>query len=409
MNIEQFRAAAQKAAKQLSSLDEMAENDEYIQSPDLNVSKRNSGSSSADDYANSSAELPAVVEDLSSRFVDAISAAARSTPSRSGSSVASSKSSTPRTQSPKPIREEKQAQRGKSKLLPSVAAVYEQSSDKRAPQPPPQIERNFKPPNANKDANNMKSKHALLLQELDYDSDSSHSHSSGSDQFAKEDAESHDALHKELQLNNTDYITNQKSSSNNGKDPNRFMKMTEELESEREVLIARPPTASTTNNYVADERGGGLWNNNNMLGGGSAGDETNKAIKKGLDWVQRVATPQINAISQHIMKVADNTSRADNSQGSNNDSANGPMISSRSKLHYKESDEENNISFATSSNFLSADDLAEFEKMRSKSSLLVSILEAIRSNQRLAFVAFTLLLSMFAYFYSRKRSVDDVL
>lgn len=404
MNIEQFRAAAQKAAKQLSSLDEMAENDEYIQSPDLNVSKRNSGSSSADDYANSSAELPSVVEDLSSRFVDAISAAARSTPSRSGSSVASSKSSTPRTQSPKPIREEQQAQRVKSKLLPSVAAVYEQNSDKRAPQPPPQIERNSKPPTANKDANNnINSKHALLLQQLDYDSDSSHSHSSG------EDSEPHDALHKELQLNNTDYITNQEPSSNKGKDPNRFMKMTEELESEREVLIARPPTASTTNNYVANERGGGLWNNNNMLGGGSAGDETNKAIKKGLDWVQRVATPQINAISQHIMKVADNTSRADNSQGSNNDSANGPMISSRSKLHYKESDEENNISFATSSNFLSADEIAEFEQMRSKSSLLVSILEAIRSNQRLAFVAFTLLLSMFAYFYSRKRSVDDVL
>lgn len=403
MNIEQFRAAAQKAAKQLSSLDEMAENDEYIQSPDLNVSKRNSGSSSADDYANSSAELPSVVEDLSSRFVDAISAAARSTPSRSGSSVASSKASTPRTQSPKTIREEQQAQRVKSKLLPSVAAVYEQNSDKRAPQPPPQIERNSKPPTANKDANNINSKHALLLQQLDYDSDSSHSHSSG------EDSEPHDALHKELQLNNTDYITNQEPSSNKGKDPNRFMKMTEELESEREVLIARPPTASTTNNYVANERGGGLWNNNNMLGGGSAGDETNKAIKKGLDWVQRVATPQINAISQHIMKVADNTSRADNSQGSNNDSANGPMISSRSKLHYKESDEENNITMTTSSNFLSADEIAEFEKMRSKSSLLVSILEAIRSNQRLAFVAFTLLLSMFAYFYSRKRSVDDVL
>lgn len=401
MNIEQFRAAAQKAAKQLSSLDEMAENDEYIQSPDLNVSKRNSGS-------NSSAELPAVVEDLSSRFVDAISAAARSTPSRSGSSVASSKSSTPRTQSPKPIREEEQqAQRVKSKLLPSVAAVYEQSnSDKRAPQPPPQIERNSKPPTANKDANNINSKHALLLQQLDYDSDSSHSHSSG------EDSESHhDALHKELQLNNTDYITNQEPPSNSGKDPNRFMKMTEELESEREVLIARPTTASTTNNYVADERGGGLWNNNNMLGGGSAGDETNKAIKKGLDWVQRVAAPQINAISQHIMKVTDNTSRADNSQGRHDDSANGPMISSRSKLHYKESDEENTITMTTSSTFLSADERAEFEKMlsSSKSSLLVSILEAIRSNQRLAFVAFTLLLSMFAYFYSRKRSVDDVL
>lgn len=403
MNIEQFRAAAQKAAKQLSSLDEMAENDEYIQSPDLNVSKRNSGSSSADDYANSSAELPAVVEDLSSRFVDAISAAARSTPSRSGSSVASSKASTPRTQSPKPIREEQQAQTVKSKLLPSVAAVYEQNSGKRAPQPPPQIERNSKPPNANKDANNSNnSKHALLLQQLDYDSDSSHSHSSG------EDSESHDALHKELQ-NNTDCITNQEPTSNNGKDPNRFMKMTEELESEREVLIARPTTASTTNNYVANERGGGLCNNNNMLGGGSAGDETNKAIKKGLDWVQRVATPQINAISQHIMKVTDNTSRADNSQGSNNDSANGPMISSRSKLHYKESDEENNITMTTSSNFLSADEIAEFEKMRSKSSPLVSVLEAIRGNQRLAFVAFTLLLSMFAYFYSRKRSVDDVL
>ena len=47
MNIEEFRArvaesaaAAQKAARHLSSLDEMAEKDEYIQSPDLNVSKK---------------------------------------------------------------------------------------------------------------------------------------------------------------------------------------------------------------------------------------------------------------------------------------------------------------------------------------------------------------------------------
>ena len=154
-----------------------------------------------------------------------------------------------------------------------------------------------------------------------------------------------------------------------------------------------------------------MWGNNNALRGGTAGEETNKALKAGLSWVQKVATPQLNAISQHILtKVAD-TSRTDNSQSI---ASGGPIIPSRSKLVTKESDEEN-ITMTTSSTFLSADEIAQFERMQSKTSqsiisaMVLPLVEAIKGNQRLAFVVFTLLLSLFVYYYSRKRSVDDVL
>ena len=69
----------------------------------------------------------------------------------------------------------------------------------------------------------------------------------------------------------------------------------------------------------------------------------------------------------------------------------------------------------TSSTFLSADEIAQFEQMKSKSSqstlvaTIASLVEAIRGNQRMAFVAVTMVLSLFVYYYSRKRSVDDVL
>eukprot|EP00984_Skeletonema_dohrnii_P013023 scaffold5363_cov113-Skeletonema_dohrnii-CCMP3373.AAC.7 len=426
MNIEQFRArvaesaaAAHKAARHLSSLDEMAENDEYIQSPDLNVSTKTkkgimgheSSSSSFSNDANSSSEIPTVVEDLSTRFVDVISMAARS-PSRPPL-VAS------RTQSPtlELTAKKTEIQATKSALIPSVAAVYEQNHSKKAPlQPKQKTEQsqlshtqNSKAPKAT----GVNEKHALILQQLDYDSDSD---SSDGEQSIDSNSQPHNALHEELEYEVNESIVSQESSSNlEKKDPNRFMTMTADLESEREALIANDTSISSTtvlsHKDNTDGRGG-LWGNNNALRGGTAGEETNKALKAGLSWVQKVATPQLNAISQHILtKVAD-SSRTDNSQSS---SGSVPMIPSRSKEpQYKESDEEN-ITMTTSSAFLSADEIAEFEQMQSKSSqsaivaMVLPLVEAIKGNQRMAFVAVTLILSIFVYYYSRKRSVDDVL
>ena len=426
MNIEQFRArvaesaaAAHKAARHLSSLDEMAENDEYIQSPDLNVSTKTkkgmgheSSLSSVSNDANCSSEIPAVVEDLSTRFVDVISMAARS-PSRSPL-VAS------RTQSPTTLEltaKKPEIQTTKSALIPSVAAVYEQNSSKKAPlQPKQKTEQsqlssiqNSKAPKETP----INEKHALILQQLDYDSDSD---SSDGEQTIDSNSQPHNALHEELEYEVNECIVSQESSSNlEKKDPNRFMTMTADLENEREALIANDTSISSasapSHKDNVDGRGG-LWGNNNALRGGTAGEETNKALKAGLSWVQKVATPQLNAISQHILtKVAD-SSRTDNSQSS---SGSVPIIPSRSKEpQYKESDEEN-IKMTTSSAFLSADEIAEFEQMKSKSSqsaivaMVLPLVEAIKGNQRMAFVAVTLILSIFVYYYSRKRSVDDVL
>lgn len=433
MNIEQFRArvaesaaAAQKAARHLSSLDEMAEKDEYVQSPNLNVrtkTKKGMGhesSSSSFSDANSSSEIPAVVEDFSTRFVDVISKAARPSPSRSGaSSAASSKASSPRTQSPtlELTAKKTEIQTTKATLMPSVAAVYEQNGRKNATLQPKQKTKQQQQQSNKQHANAPKAdpineKHAFILQQLDYDSDSD---SSNSDQSKDSHSQSRNALHEELEYELNECIANQVSLSNNieKKDPNRFMKMAADLESEREALIAN--TAPTPKTIVpaykdCEDGRGGLWGNN-ALRGGTAGEETNKALRAGLSWVQNVATPQLNAISQHILtKVAD-TSRTDNSSSG---SASGPMIPSRSKLQCNQSDEEN-ITVTTSSTFLSADEIAEFEQMRSKTSqsmisaMFLPLVEAIKSNQRLAFVVFTLLLSLFVYYYSRKRSVDDVL
>eukprot|EP00986_Skeletonema_menzelii_P021369 scaffold34309_cov166-Skeletonema_menzelii.AAC.2 len=288
MNIEEFRArvaesaaAAQKAARHLSSLDEMAENDEYIQSPDLNVStKRNKtmgheSSSSSFSDVNSSSEIPAVVEEFSTRFVDAISKAARS-PSRTPS-VASSKASSPTFE----LDSKKTDMRTpKPALMPSVAAVYEQNNRKKTTV---QSKQKYK------ESTPINEKHAFLLRQLDYDSDSDSSDGGQSKDFH---SQTHNALHEEVEYKVNESHVNQESLQNlERKDPNRFMKMTADLEIEREALIAnnKPSATVTDPSYRksnADERGG-LWANNNALRGGTAGEETNKAIKAGLSWVQK--------------------------------------------------------------------------------------------------------------------------
>jgi hypothetical protein len=297
-------------------------------------------------------------------------------------------------------------------LRPSVAAVYEQQRKNKATaqdqeqqrkkkataqeQHQKQQQKSKEDPKQNSQnpkANPIDEKHALLLQQLDYDSNSDSS----------DDEQSIDSQSHNNPLNEMDVCSHQSASSTNSKDPNRFMKMAEDLENEREALILKNTMVSKksalSKEYCNDGRGSGLWGIDNAL-------ETNKALKASLSWLSHQ--------SQNILtKVAD-ASRADGRQSRSNNSTNGPMIPSRQQL-YKESVEEDMITMTTSSTFLSADEIAEFEQMRSKNSHSViatvgtSILEAINKNQHLAFVAFTLLLSLFAYYYSRKRSVDDVL
>jgi len=72
-------AKLHEAAMQLSSLDEMAKQDEYIKSDGLKLSAKETRTNES----HSTTELPSVVEDLSGRFVDAFSGAARRTPPRS--------------------------------------------------------------------------------------------------------------------------------------------------------------------------------------------------------------------------------------------------------------------------------------------------------------------------------------
>ena len=437
MNIEQFRArvaesaaAAQKAARHLSSLDEMAEMDKYVQSPHMNVKprRRNNGdgtgpsSSSLADSHNNSSEIPAVVEDLSNRFVDVISKAARPSPSRAGLSAASS--SKPITSSKikssnniEPTTKKRELlQSTNSTLMPSVAAVYEQNDRRSERQKSMQSQSKNKQPIPANITAPINEKHALILQQLDYDSDSDSSDSSDASSKANESQQQH-ALHQELEYESNDGVSHQEFSSNNemknskDKDPHRFMKMTEELESEREALITDTNKHASVGETHANNSANNIFLGNNALKSGSARVETNKALKAGLSWVQKVASPQLNAISQHIMMKVSESSRTDNSQDSNES---GPMIPSRSRPRHIESDEEN-ITMTSSSNFLSADEMAEFEQMRSKTSqssilaMILSLVETIKSNHRMAFVAVTLILSVFAYYYSRKRSVDDVL
>jgi hypothetical protein len=425
MNIEQFKArvaesaaAAQKAARQLSSLDEMASNDDYIKSPDLNVrtkTKKGMGSESSSSSfsdANSASEIPAVFDDFSARFVDVISKAARPSPSRSGaSSAASSKASSPRTQSPTLESTMKKTEIQTTKAM----LIHEQNGRKNAQLQPKQKTKQQQQSNKKQlakapKANPINEKHAFILQQLDYESDSD---STDSEQSTDTHSQSKNGLHDELEYELKECIAKTVSNIIEKKDPNRFMKMAADLESERDALIANTaPTSKTIAPAHKDCEDGraGLWGNSSLRGG-TAGEETNKALRAGLSWVQNVATPQLNAISQHILtKVAD-TSRTDNSQSI---ASGGPIIPSRSKLVTKESDEEN-ITMTTSSTFLSADEIAQFERMQSKTSqsiisaMVLPLVEAIKGNQRLAFVVFTLLLSLFVYYYSRKRSVDDVL
>jgi hypothetical protein len=73
--------------------------------------------------------------------------------------------------------------------------------------------------------------------------------------------------------------------------------------------------------------------------------------------------------------------------------------------------EEGDIITTTSTAFLSAQDKAELERIRKWNSTLKlqPLLQICFENPRFALIGVTLILAVIAYFYSRHRSVDNVL
>ena len=87
------------------------------------------------------------------------------------------------------------------------------------------------------------------------------------------------------------------------------------------------------------------------------------------------------------------------------------MIGSRHTPSNKPHEEEEKITMTSSAAFLADDDMAELERIRTRNSpsKIRQLVQQCIDNPRLAFIAVTLVFALFAYFYSRHRSVDDVL
>jgi len=452
--VAQSAKAAAGAARQLSSLDDMAQNDDYVNSDGLRVRSKTEVTSSASSFSDNS-ELPSVVEDLSEKFVDAFSSAARkhNRPRPVNDShhrgrqssqleLASNQKSVSREHKQQP----KSATQQKPKLMSSVAALYDQNDKKKSA---PTNERGMKslalttnqnprslatiPSSPGQKTNVLlvNEHHARILHELDYDSDADSSddentcdpQNNNSDKDVDMGTLPNTALHDKLEQELEESISRQNSQNaptdgRQQKDVHRFMKMTADVESEREVLLKSlesiPESTSANTDRVGNASG--LWNYDSRRG--SAGEETAKALGAGMSWVRNVASPQLEALSKQIMTKV---SEADASRRSNPDESKrsnlerprrGPMIGPRHASPATKSDSEaENITMSTSVSFLADADMAELERirMRNSPSKVVALMQACVGNPRLAFIGVTLIFALFAYFYSRHRSVDDVL
>ena len=183
------------------------------------------------------------------------------------------------------------------------------------------------------------------------------------------------------------------------KDPHRFMIMTADLEMERESRLQSQSTPLANHEMAS-----------------SAGLETSNALKAGLSWVKNVASPQLQALSKHIMtKVTENESHRYSTTQKEEQSIR-PMIGPRHTKVSKITDSlEDEIIMTSSAAFLADEDNAELERIRSMhassrmTALVRNCLEGLWENPRLAFVAATLIFALLVYYYSRRRSVDDVL
>ena len=272
--------------------------------------------------------------------------------------------------------------------------------------------------------------HAHILHQLDYDSEDSSDDDSdeqSSTQPQNSDIEMGNlGLANQLEHEIEESLIRQSSLTgpteidNKQKDVNRFMTMTANLENERERLLQSYETESTPTNYHAgtaqNTPNSLLWAQDTRsctkgeeIVKKDLHEETNRALKAGLSWVQQVASPQLQALSKQIMtKVSPNADiRQSNSE---QNTRKGPMIGSRFSPTVREKSDEK-IIVSTSAAFLADDDMAELERirLRNSTSKLQSFIQTLQKDKRLSFIVVTLIFALLAYFYSRHRSVDDVL
>lgn len=476
--VAQSAKAAAVAARQLSSLDDMAQSDEYVQSEGLRVRDARDFPSSASSRSENS-EVTSVVEDLSEIFVDALSTAARKhhrPPSeknqRTPHHLHQARQNTlngeegdnknePRENRRHTVTHRQKAETQKTKLMPSVAALYDQTDKKRnvlnqsatrgkglkqssahkknrhdglarkrggnssTPKADLSLATIPSSPVGGQKTNVLlvNEKHAHILHELDYDSDTD---SSGDEESRKDsDLEMgvlvNVALHDQLERELEETIERQNSltgptSEREQKDVNRFMTMTANLESERDreqEALLRPlesvPESSPTN-FDDSRRAGnanGSWTND--MRKITAGEETGKALKAGLSWVRNVASPQLEALSKQIMTKV---SEADVIKSCSEQQLprRGPAIGPRHSPPTENAGADQ-ITMTTSASFLADEDMAELERirMRNSPSKVRILIQSCLNNPRLAFIVVTLIAALLAYFYSRHKSLDDVL
>jgi len=438
-------AKLHEAAMQLSSLDEMAKQDEYIKSDGLKLSAKETRTNES----HSTTELPSVVEDLSGRFVDAFSGAARRTPPRSTivqKQQSIKKQSIPAT-SEIDVSSKPNSRGGEStfdstekkpQLMSSVAALYEDKHinkkngiDKQSvvkQQTTTKTQATISPANGQHTSVLLVNNHAHILHELDGysddDSDSSVDESISEEQQSISNKPQHDndiemgttnlanQLEHELDEIRQHSVTNSnvshenydENSNDKPKDVNRFMTMTTAVESERERLLQSYESTTPNNN-------GNRNNNPNVNRKPDLHDDANKALKAGLSWIQNVASPQLQTLSKQVINqvVSPDDKRQSNKQQNHKK---GPMIGSRFTPTTREKSEEN-ITITDSAAFLADDDMAELNRIRIRNSStlppqLQSLLQALKKDRRLSFIVLTLIFGLGAYFFGR-HSVDDVL
>jgi hypothetical protein len=288
-----------------------------------------------------------------------------------------------------------------SKQFPKKEDTISASSSSAIPRGP--VPSHSAPKVQNSSANKAPNSH--FLQELEYESDTDSSDDEQPKKPLSDDIEMtrpnsiSDAILDELESGRPSNLVVEK-------DVHRFMKMTSQLESEREVLIQSQHSRSETSTPTTNPDRIDIMN-----GSTTAGDDTNRALRAGLSWIRNVASPQLESFSKQIMSKI---SEPDGVVG-NNKSINGrkPMIGPRHTTpHNRNNDcQDDEIIVSTSAAFLGAQDTAELERIRMKhsASWVTVLLRNCIDNPRLLFIAATLVIALFAYFYSRHRSVDDVL
>lgn len=410
--VESAKVAA-NAAKSGFTLDDLAKNDEYIHSEGLRISDKKKKKKVPSSASNGEV-VPSAVEDLSERL-----------PDRQQRQTIAQKQSSPRVDNSR-----KQTQY-KPQLIPSVAALYDQNDkqhkfSKQSAVDGRQNNGTFsstghehnrqakfdaeKNTTANPSSPATKSillvneRQAHILTELDYDSDTD----SDEDEFSplksmndielgrrQDNAALYDQLENELNESiSRQTVLNGQTIGEKVKGVNRFMEMTTRLENEREMHIKSQLAAhESTPNYRIHDRNG------------IAGEEPINALKVGLAWVKNVAAPQLEAVSKQLLtRISEPELRNKNTP--DHSSIRGFVNGQHRPIRR---DSKDDIMISTSTSVLSANDMAELERIRVRSS--TSKLQALTKacDHRFVFIGLTLVIALFVYFYSRHRSVHDVL